>query len=306
MYKPFLLASLALFFSLPALAQEQVAVLDLRSKGNISGADASILTDRIRSLIVQSGQYQVLERENMDRILREQGFQSTQNCESTDCSLEIGKMLAVRHLITGSASRLGNLYSLSLRIIDVQKGAILREEYMDCLCPLEDLMTRTAPALVAQTLGQQTLAKQPEKQPSSLLADQAVPVRQRYPWLVSLEGGWPRYAGLNLQYNLNPSFALGAVGGVLTGNYTINGYFGGMARYYFNPQDFAGFVDLIALGNFPSRFDFAVIPRIGFEYRQTGSGLSFGMALGMPIMFPYFDIGGITKVDASANLGLAF
>ncbi|PIW19468.1 hypothetical protein COW36_01115 [bacterium (Candidatus Blackallbacteria) CG17_big_fil_post_rev_8_21_14_2_50_48_46] len=71
--------------NLTASAQAQttkipVAVLDLLAKGDAMASEAGILTDRVRSLVVQSQTYQVMKRESMDKIMREQGFQSTQDC----------------------------------------------------------------------------------------------------------------------------------------------------------------------------------------------------------------------------------
>ncbi|MBT9548050.1 MAG: hypothetical protein IV090_21850 [Candidatus Sericytochromatia bacterium] len=295
------LTALCFGVSLPAWASERAAVLDFSSKGNITASDASIITDRIRSLIVQSQKYEVIERENMDRILREQGFQATQNCDTTDCSVAIGKILSVRHMITGSASRLGNLYSLNLRIIDVEKGSILKEEYVDCLCPLESLMTQTAPELVRKVLNN---AKAVDAKPAtSAEVVSGLPVREAKPWLIFLEGGWPRYASVGAFYHFGPYFALGASAGVTTGSFTISPHMALAPRVYFNPHDLAGFLELVAVFPMISFNSISFKPRLGFEYRNPSSGLSFGMAVG-PNIVPFgYDP---TIFDATAMLGYAF
>jgi len=293
----------AVFFlnALPSLAKERAAVLDLSPKGNITASDASILTDRIRSLMVQSGPYEIIERENMDRILREQGFQATQNCDTTDCSVAIGKILSVRHMITGSASRLGNLYSLNLRIIDVEKGSILKEEYVDCLCPLESLMTQTAPELVRKVLNTAKAVDSRPENSSELVS--GLPVRTAKPWLIFLEGGWPRYASGGAFYHFGPYFALGASVGVTTGSFTLSPHMALSPRVYFNPHDLAGFLELVAAFPMISLNSISFKPRLGFEYRNPSSGLSFGMAVG-PNIVPFgYDP---TIFDATAMLGYAF
>jgi len=288
------------FNALPSLAKERAAVLDLSPKGNITASDASILTDRIRSLMVQSGPYEIIERENMDRILREQGFQATQNCDTTDCSVAIGKILSVRHMITGSASRLGNLYSLNLRIIDVEKGSILKEEYVDCLCPLESLMTQTAPELVRKVLNTaKAVDAKTENNPEVV---SGLPVREAKPWLIFLEGGWPRYASGGAIYSFSPYFALVANAGVTTGKFTISPHIALSPRLYFNPHDLAGFVEVVAVLPFISP-ELLFKPRLGFEYRQSGSGFAFGIAVGPLLWGPVHDN---TVFDATAMLGFAF
>lgn len=288
--------------------------MDLRPKGNITASDASILTDRIRSLIVQNGTYQVMERENVDRILREQGFQSTQSCDTTDCSVEIGKLLSVRHMITGSASRLGNLYSLNLRIIDVEKGTILRDEYSDCLCPLESLMTQTAPDLVRKALALPGSTPTTAKQPPTAIDDN-VSVRQAKPWLAYVEGGFPRYASAGIWYNFNPYFALGGQVGAMTGSFTINAHISLAPRIYFNPHEFAGFVDVLASVNLPSSPSLWLTPRLGLEYRPKTSDLTFSLAAGIPFLGDAGYIGNAyggapiyyrNAFDVAASIGWAF
>lgn len=130
-------------------APTALAVLDFQAKGGVSNDEASIISDRIRTQIFRSGRFQVMERANMLSILKEQGFQQTQsNCESTDCSVAAGKLLAVRQIMTGSVSKLGSLYTLSFRIIDVERGAILQDEYRDCRCSLEEVLTQLTGQMV--------------------------------------------------------------------------------------------------------------------------------------------------------------
>ncbi|MGV3526880.1 MAG: CsgG/HfaB family protein [Candidatus Sericytochromatia bacterium] len=140
----------------PAASQAaipRVAVLEFDARGGLSGDQASVLTDRLRAHLIQSGAYQVLERSQMQAILREQGFQqSAVACAEKDCAVELGRLLGVRYLISGSASRLDNLYVLNARLLDVEKGVIVREEYQDCECSLKDLLTRSTPALAQQLL----------------------------------------------------------------------------------------------------------------------------------------------------------
>ncbi len=136
-----------------AAPKTAIAVLDFTAKGGVTVDEASIITDRIRTQVFRSGEYRVMERADMLSIIKEQGFQQTQsNCESTDCSVEIGKLLAVRQIMTGSVSKLGSIYTLSLRMIDVEKGTIVQDEYRDCRCELEEILTRVSHEMVVQLM----------------------------------------------------------------------------------------------------------------------------------------------------------
>lgn len=150
-----------------AQASVPLAVLDFQAKGGISSDEASIISDRVRTQIFRSGRFQVMERANMLSILKEQGFQQTQTgCDSTTCSVEAGKLLAVRQIMTGSVSKLGAIYTLSFRIVDVERGAILQDEYRDCRCSLEEVLTRLTSEMVTE------LTSPPAPQPTPRPSDQ--------------------------------------------------------------------------------------------------------------------------------------
>jgi TolB-like protein len=107
-----------------ALAQDKssIAVLPLEESG-ISSSEARVLTDELRSVLVQSGNYIVLERNNMESILQEQGFQLS-GCTSTECAVEAGKLLGVEKMVTGSVGKIGELYNINVRLFDVGTGQI--------------------------------------------------------------------------------------------------------------------------------------------------------------------------------------
>ena len=99
-----------------------IAVLALQGKG-ITVSEASILTDELRSILVQTEKYNVLERDNMESILKEQGFQLS-GCTSTACAIEAGKLLDVQKMVAGSVGKIGTLYNINILTIDVETGKI--------------------------------------------------------------------------------------------------------------------------------------------------------------------------------------
>ncbi|MFQ6608093.1 MAG: CsgG/HfaB family protein [Fidelibacterota bacterium] len=118
-----------------------VAVLDLEGRG-ISALEAATLTDRLRSEMVEVGAFVVVERGQMEMILEEQGFQQT-GCTSAECAVEVGKLLGVQKMVTGSIGKLGELYTVDARMFDVQTGEIERvskREYRGGIEGLIDLL----------------------------------------------------------------------------------------------------------------------------------------------------------------------
>lgn len=108
--------------ALPAGAQPAVAVLDFEAHG-ISAAAAATLTDRFRAELVRTGRFTVIERGAMEEVLREQGFQHS-GCVSTECAVQIGNLLGARQMVAGSIGQVGAVFTVSVRIIDVQSGKI--------------------------------------------------------------------------------------------------------------------------------------------------------------------------------------
>lgn len=129
---------LILVFSTLIYAQISIAVLDLEGKG-LTELEASILTDRLRHELFQTGQYRVVERDMMGEIIDEQGFQLSE-CTSTECMVEIGRLLGVDQMVGGSVSKFGSMYSISVRLISVETGEILGTATYDHEGRIEDLL----------------------------------------------------------------------------------------------------------------------------------------------------------------------
>lgn len=126
-----------------------LAVSDLSARG-VSKNDAAIISDRLREALVQSGKVRVLEREEMDRILKEQAFQQSGACDQSECAVKIGKLLSVDRMVVGTVGRIGELYTLGARILDVGTGEVLFTASRDESGSLEDLLTRAVPDLGAK------------------------------------------------------------------------------------------------------------------------------------------------------------
>jgi len=131
-----------LFIILPVFAQEKklnIAVSDLAGQG-IEQSSTAIISDRLRTELFKQGGFTVLERNAMQDILKEQGFQQS-GCASDACAVEIGQMLGVSYMVVGSVGKLGHLFTIDVRMIEVLTGKIIYSENIDCDCPIEKVLT---------------------------------------------------------------------------------------------------------------------------------------------------------------------
>jgi hypothetical protein len=122
-----------------------IAVIDLDPTG-ISNNEAQFLSDRLRTELFETGKFQVVEREKMNTILKEQGFQQT-GCTTVECAIEIGQLLNVTVMVAGSIGKIEEIYSLSIRMIDVQTGAIMRTATRDYEGKLSEVLTDVIPEI---------------------------------------------------------------------------------------------------------------------------------------------------------------
>jgi TolB-like protein len=123
--KHFLLAVLFVVI-LPAallVAKEEkmtIAIMDFVSK-DMGKEEASKVSEIIRTQMVSSGLFIVIERAQMDKILKEQSFQQT-GCTDVSCAVEMGKLLSARKMLVGSLMRMGGTVVITGRLVDVEKG----------------------------------------------------------------------------------------------------------------------------------------------------------------------------------------
>jgi hypothetical protein len=117
-----------------------VAILDFEGRG-INQMEAATLTDRLMSEMVATDAVIMVERNQMSEILEEQGLQQA-GCTSAECAAEVGALLGVQNMVSGSFGKLGSTYTVDAKLFSVETGATIRtssKEYkgeVDGLLPI--------------------------------------------------------------------------------------------------------------------------------------------------------------------------
>jgi len=119
--------------------KKNIAVIDLDSRGGLSEAEIGTLTDRMRSMLVRTQAFNVIDRGLMEEVLSEQGFQMS-GCTSTDCAVEAGKILGVEQMVSGTIGKLGKLYTVDVILIDVSTSQIIKSLTRDYSGEIEGLI----------------------------------------------------------------------------------------------------------------------------------------------------------------------
>ena len=107
-----------------AEGKQTVAILDFEGRG-INQMEAATLTDRLMSEMVATNAVIMVERNQMNEILQEQGLQQS-GCTSSECAAEVGALLGVQNMVSGSFGKLGNTYTVDAKMFSVETGATIR------------------------------------------------------------------------------------------------------------------------------------------------------------------------------------
>ena len=126
-------------FEKPEASFEKILVAVLEFEGrNIETSDAEIITDFIRQSLITSGYFKVLERGMINELLTEVNLQQS-GCTSSECAVQIGKILAVKKMIVGNVSKLGKKFFINLRMVDVETSQIDFATSVGAEVPIEQL-----------------------------------------------------------------------------------------------------------------------------------------------------------------------
>lgn len=101
---------------------DTLAVLEFGAS-NASAADAAVISNLVRSAVVRTGRFIVVDRDNITRVLAEQSFQQT-GCTTQACAVKLGRLLNARKIVVGEYAMLGGAPLLTAQLVDVESGRI--------------------------------------------------------------------------------------------------------------------------------------------------------------------------------------
>jgi hypothetical protein len=138
------------------LQKLSIAVNDLIPNG-VDTSVSVIVSERLRSELIQQGAFRLLERAQMDMILQEQGFQQSGACNTSECQIQVGQLLGVDRIIVGTVGRIDDLWTITARILNVETGEVLfsvSDEYTGAAGGfIKDLIPRFAQKISGEYTG---------------------------------------------------------------------------------------------------------------------------------------------------------
>lgn len=101
-------------------SKDRIAVMDLVPDG-ITVAQSRRISEIIRTELVNTGKYVVIERSQMDMIFKEHGFSRAGVTDDRN-AVQAGKLLSAQKILIGTVMNFGGSFVITARIVDIEKG----------------------------------------------------------------------------------------------------------------------------------------------------------------------------------------
>src|ERR1700722_11310118 len=106
----------------------RLAVMDLTARVGVTKELAQTLTDEVvAGLRRKLPNVKVMSADDVRTLLRVHAQKVKLGCQDLSCLAEIGGALGATQLVVGSLSRLGDTYSLEVRLVDSTRALVVRE-----------------------------------------------------------------------------------------------------------------------------------------------------------------------------------
>jgi TolB-like protein len=104
----------------PAFSRESIAVMDLRAIG-VNQSLAEAVSENLRTMLIHSGAFRVVERNQLEKILAEYKLSQGGITENRR-AIEIGGLAEASLIMIGSITRMFENYIINARLLDVKSG----------------------------------------------------------------------------------------------------------------------------------------------------------------------------------------
>ncbi|MEK6646858.1 MAG: CsgG/HfaB family protein [Candidatus Firestonebacteria bacterium] len=111
-----------IIFPVESAEKIRIAVSDLKPEG-VSSVVSNAVTNFLVVELINTKRFDLLDRKNMEVILKEQAFQQT-GCTSQECAIQLGRILNVQKVVMGSINKLGGKFYINVSFVDIETGKI--------------------------------------------------------------------------------------------------------------------------------------------------------------------------------------
>ena len=183
--------ALSLFFPLTLPAKTSIAVYQVKVKGKADPSLGPAMTSLMIYELSKSPELQVIEEETLKLVFERQGLNLSELCDSTQCQVEIGKLVQAQKMVVGELLRMGETYIMTLRITNIATGTVEASIKKECTCTEDQLplLASQAAIEIRKFYGESGLSAPPLPTPSVPAGQPSAPASapQDY-WAIYKEG----------------------------------------------------------------------------------------------------------------------
>jgi len=108
----------------------KVGMVPLSCLGGVSSNEAAMLGESIKSKLAANSGIEIIDKKNVRAVMTQSNIDSSMDCSGVDCLADLGKKLDAAVMVSGSAGKIGELYELTLTVVDVStKKRLFTKEY---------------------------------------------------------------------------------------------------------------------------------------------------------------------------------
>ena len=129
MKKISLIIMLLMAFAMAATAQNKkmkIAVMDFKAGVGVNASEVEGLSDMLINTMYESGKFSIVERSQIDQVLKEWKFQASEL--TNEQLVQVGRILGVESVLVGTVNLIASEYNVDVRAVDVESGEVVTTE----------------------------------------------------------------------------------------------------------------------------------------------------------------------------------
>ena len=115
-----------------------IAVYPIKITGD-DKALGPVLTSFLVTKLSQSSNLGVIEQEMNDEVEKQLAYANSDKCDSTKCTITIGKAVPAQKILIGTVAKLGQKYVMNVRVIDIEQKVVDFSVEESRICSPEEL-----------------------------------------------------------------------------------------------------------------------------------------------------------------------
>ena len=165
-----------------------VAVLPFEALGTDS-TSALMATQAVSDELSHNGKVRLLERSQASSTLAEKGFAQPQGCQASECATQAGRLLDVQDVVLGTIAKLGDAYSISVRLVDVRSAQVVASVLESSPGALDTVIATLVPRIASTLISRIPVDTARKTAPPKKVKRDTLPMD---PWTARHKGFHPR------------------------------------------------------------------------------------------------------------------